>query len=178
MMNAKRTHLLTVLLFNLALISNSFGQDNIESHVQQIRSEIENIKSDSSKFRMEEKSFPGYSSEGGVIKKYFDDNPMRMIDLTVYGETGQSFSRFFVTNGKLIYLSVTEERYKMPLYMGKPEIRSVEENQYYFKDQKLIRWLKNRNTIVEPSSYIEKQIEIMLYFQGQILPDKPLSDNQ
>lgn len=178
MMNAKRTHLLTVLLFNLALISNSFGQDNIESHVQQIRSEIENIKSDSSKFRMEEKSFPGYSSEGGVIKKYFDDNAMRMIDLTVYGETGQSFSRFFVTNGKLIYLSVTEERYKMPLYMGKPEIRSVEENQYYFKDQKLIRWLKNRNTIIEPSSYIEKQIEIMLYFQGQILPDKPLSDNQ
>src|SRR6185295_18161187 len=79
---------------------------------------------------------------------------------TFYGETGRTVEEYYFWNGQLIFVLNTENRYDKPL-SGKI-VRKVE-TRFYFKDDKLIRWLDENGKEVASNSdeYGPKQADYL-----------------
>ena len=148
-------------LLNSFIWFGSSGQDNIEMQIKEIKAEYEKINKDTAKYKMVQSDVFGQSSEGGVLKKYYNGNVLRKAILTLFGETGQSTSEYYFLNGELIFEFDTELFYKSPLYMGKVEIKSQEETKFYFKNQRLISWIGNDGNMMDGALYPEKEEELL-----------------
>ncbi|MGZ8843672.1 MAG: hypothetical protein ACXW18_08415, partial [Pyrinomonadaceae bacterium] len=69
---------------------------------------------------------------------YFHGPSIMKMVATFYGETGRATEEYYFWQGKLIFVLQTDHRYDKPL-SGK--IVKTTENRFYFKDDKLIRWI-------------------------------------
>jgi len=151
-----------IILLFLAILSYSWmkcwAQDDL---INQIKIECTQINSGSKSYKVIEEDVNGLTSEGGFLKKFYDGTVMKKAELTFFGETGQLTSQYYFLNGELIFAKSSEERYKEPMYMGKTETDSLNKNEFYFKNQILVRWIDNNGKIVEQTQYLQKQIEIL-----------------
>jgi len=145
---------------------SSSGQDSVESRIKEIRKECDRINKDITKFKVVQEDINDQSAEGGILKKFYDGNTLRKAVLTFFGETGQSTSEGYFLNEEIIFVLQTEERYKSPIYMGKTETKSKEENRFYFKNEKIIRWIANNGKIMDTRLYPEKEKEIFDDFKN------------
>lgn len=161
----KKIFILTLLL-SLFAGTSSLAQENIDMQVKEIKAECEKINKDTAKFKTEEKDIFGHSTEGGQLLNFYDEKELRKAILTLYGETGKSSTEYYFLNGEIICISQTIVKYKAAIYMGKVEIKSREENKFYFKKQKLIRWIGNKSEIVDTSLYPEKEKELLDLFNN------------
>ncbi|HEX6848668.1 MAG TPA: hypothetical protein VF144_16900 [Chitinophagaceae bacterium] len=140
---------------------DSYGQDNLNNLINQIKMDCEKVNKDAKTFKIIEEDIEGQSSEGGILKRYYKDKDLKKAEFTLFGETGQSTSEYYFQNGELIFVKERTEIYEVPIYMGKTETASLENDEMYFKNQILVRWLDNDGKIVDQVKYLEKQIEIM-----------------
>jgi len=150
-----------VLVLFLFSCVNSSGQENLDNLINQIKMECEKVNREAKTLKVIEEDIEGLSSEGGLLKKFYDGKVMKKAELTFFGETGQLTSQYYFLNGELIFAKSSEERYKEPMYMGKTETDSLNKNEFYFKNQILVRWIDNNGKIVEQTQYLQKQIEIL-----------------
>lgn len=152
-----------VLLF--LLISNflihCLGQDPVELRINEIVSETETINKQIKKFKIVQTDVNDRSAEGGILKKYYDGKILRKAELTLFGETGQSTSEYYFSNGNLMFVNEQVEMYKAPLGTGKVETESIETNKFFLEKQKIIRWLNNDDEIVDQRLYEQKEKEIL-----------------
>lgn len=156
--------LVIVIGFSLCLAMRSAGQlnmDSAEKWVREINVEYAMINNDTAKLTMAEKDIFGQSSEGGLLKTYSDGNKLRKAILALYGENGQVNSEYYLVNGRLIFLFQKGLRYKRPINEGQTEIQDKDEDRFYFKNSKLIRWYTTDNRIVNSSLYPAKEKEIL-----------------
>lgn len=135
--------------------------DSIEYRIAMINKEYSNINKDSAKYKITEEDILGHSTEGGELIKYFEGQILRKAVLTLYGETGQTTSEYYFMKGELIFIYKKNKKYQSPIYMGKTEIKSREENKFYFKNQKLIRWVDNDSKITDEFLYPEKEEQLL-----------------
>lgn len=137
------------------------SKDGIEMQIKKINTEYANINGDTAKFRVERKDILDQSSEGGLLEKFYEGKSLRKVILTLFGETGKSTSQYYFLNGEIIFVHDKEVRYQSPIYLGKTEIESREENRLYFTNQRLILWIGNDGKIMEADLYFEKEEEIL-----------------
>jgi hypothetical protein len=152
-----------MLMLTLFSSIEGWGQvskDSIEIWVKEINAQCININKDSAKMATQQKNIFGQSSEGGILEKYSDGKNLRKAILILFGENGKSTSEYYFLNGKMIFLLEGEVRYKSPVYMGKVEIYSQEENRYYFKYNSLIRWIGGDGKIKDPSLYPDREEDL------------------
>jgi hypothetical protein len=162
-----RKIIVLILLLTLFSSLSSSGQgDNVEVRIKEIRKECDRINKDITKFKVVQEDINDQSAEGGILKKNYDGNTLRKAVFTFFGETGQLTSEGYFLNGELIFVLETEERYKSPIYMGKAETKSKEENRFYFRNEKLIRWIGNDGKIIDAGLYQEKEKEILDDFKN------------
>lgn len=135
--------------------------DSTEFWIKKINTEYININKDSSKFRLEQKSITGQSSEGGALEKFYDGKILRKVVLTLYGETGKLVCEYYFLNQQVILIYDKTVTYKSPIYMEKPVVKSREENKFYFKDQRLIRWIGNDSKVPDGVLYLEKEEQLL-----------------
>lgn len=140
--------------------------DSVEKWIKEIKNECDKINNDTAKFKIDQKDIFGQSTEGGFLRKYYDGNTLRKAILTLFGETGQSTSEYYLLNGEITFVDEKAVKYKSPIYMGKTEIKSQEETRFYFKNQKLIRWIGNEGKIMDVALYPEKEKEILDDFKN------------
>jgi len=157
-MRFKKIKLLVLITF---LCINSSGQDNLDNLINQIKLECEKANSEVKTLNVTEEDIEGRSSEGGILKKFMNNKTLRKAEFTLFGETGQSTTEYYFLNGELIFANEKIERYKSPIYMGKTETASLEKNEFYFKNQILVRWLDTEGMIVEQTRYLQKQVKIL-----------------
>jgi hypothetical protein len=152
------------LLLTIFLPAASLAQDNkdsIDYRIKLINTEYAEINKAAASFRVERKNVYGQSSEGGQLEKYYDDKTLRKAVLTLYGETGKIISEYYFMNAELILVNDKEARYKSAIYEGKPEIKSTEENKYYFNNKRLIRWIGNDGKTQDAVLYFEKEDQLL-----------------
>jgi hypothetical protein len=137
------------------------AQDDLDMLITQIKSQCDKINSESKLFKVTEEDVNDLSSEGGVLKKFYENKVLKKAELTLFGETGQSTTQYYFHNGELIFAKSIEKMYKEPIYLSKPETDSLIKNEFYFKSQILVRWVDNNGKIVEQTQYLQKQIEIL-----------------
>lgn len=106
--------------------------------IQVIRRQYAAINRNAAKYQKVKKELLGFSAEGGELIAYFSGPSIVKISATFYGEMGRATDEFYYSNDKLIFVFRRQSFYRSPL-SGK--VVRTTENRYYFKDNKLIRWI-------------------------------------
>lgn len=106
--------------------------------IQAIRQQYAAINRSAAKYKKVKKELLGFSAEGGELVAYLSGPSIVKISATFYGEMGRATDEFYYSNDKLIFVFRRQSYYRAPL-SGK--VVRTTENRYYFKDDKLIRWI-------------------------------------
>lgn len=106
--------------------------------IQTIRQQYATINRNAAKYQKVKKELMGFSAEGGELIAYFKGPSIVKITATFYGEMGRATDEFYYSDDKLILIFRKHSHYGSPL-SGK--VVRTTENRYYFKDDKLIRWI-------------------------------------
>src|SRR5580765_851415 len=117
--------------------------------VEPIRQHYANINQNMARYRRVKKNLAGFSAEGGELVAYFHGPSVMKMVATFFGESGRAVEEYYFWNGQLIFVLQTENRYDKPL-SGK--VVKKTENRFYFKDDKLIRWLDENGKEVASDS--------------------------
>jgi len=143
--------ILGVLSFFLAF---SMSAQSIKSDIKKIKKSYKEIVKNKDSYINKSTDLMGGSSEGGHAIAYFEDNNIRLIDVTWYGEMGKTARSYYYKNEKLFFIFEEIYTYNAPIYYDKEaakEDNSVAffddkkttrlENRYYYKNNELIRVL-------------------------------------
>jgi hypothetical protein len=141
-----------------AVSAASFAQAN--DSIESIRQHYTNINQNVARYRRVKKNLAGFSAEGGELLAYFHGPTVMKMVATFFGESGRTVEEYYLWNGQLIFVLRTENHYDKPL-SGKV-VRKIE-SRFYFKDDKLIRWLDENGKEVSSSSeeYGPKQVDYL-----------------
>ena len=123
-----------VLASHEAKAQGAQGPDPIPA----IRQQYASINRKTTKYQKVKKELLGFSAEGGELVAYLSGPSIVKISATFYGEMGRATDEFYYSNDKLIFVFRRHSHYRAPL-SGK--VVRITENRYYFKDDKLIRWI-------------------------------------
>lgn len=155
----KTTFLIFVLI--LAGLGNVTAV-NLQSNdaIESIRQRYAGINQNVSRYRQVKKNLSGFSAEGGELVAYFHGPSVMKMVATFFGETGRSVEEYYFWNGQLIFVLRTESRYDKPL-SGK--VVTKIENRFYFKEDKMVRWLDENGKEVgsDSAEYATKQADYL-----------------
>lgn len=153
----KRISVVIVIVLFGVLASNEAKAQGPDS-IQAIRQQYANINRNAAKYQKVKKELLGFSAEGGELVAYFSGPSIVKITATFFGEMGRATDEYYYLNDKLIFVFGKHSHYRAPL-TGK--VVRTTEDRYYFKDDKLIRWIdeKGKQIASSTSEFAEKQAE-------------------
>ena len=128
--------------------------------IETIRQHYASINKNVPLYRRVKKDLSGFSGEGGQLLAYFHGPSVMKMVATFFGETGKAVEEYYFWNGKLIFVFSTDNRYDKPL-SGK--VVRKNESRFYFKDDKLIKWLGGDGKEVgsDSTEYAGKQTDYL-----------------
>ena len=128
--------------------------------IETIRQHYASINKSVPLYRRVKKSLSGFSGEGGELVAFFHGPSVMKMVATFYGEMGKAVEEYYFWNGQLIFVFRTDNNYDKPL-SGK--IIKKTESRFYFKDDKLIKWLEadGKEIGTDSAGYNEKQNEYL-----------------
>ncbi len=106
--------------------------------IQTIRQQYAAINRGAARYKKVKKELLGFSAEGGELVAFTRGPSIVKMTATFYGEMGRATDEFYYANDKLIFIYRKHSHYNRPL-TGK--VVRTTENRFYFKDDKLIRWI-------------------------------------
>jgi hypothetical protein len=140
--------------------SSAANFDSIEAQITTIRKEYHRINTGTSKFRVVTEDLNDQSTEGSEIKKYYENRSLRKVQLIFYGETGKAMIEYYFLNRVVFFSFKRTYHYNTPMYEKGSKISKVEEERFYFNNQKLICWIGSNGEIVDVNLYRAKEEEI------------------
>lgn len=172
----KRISVIVVIVLLVGLVSVEAKAQAAQSPdpIQNIRRQYASINRNLAKYRKVKKSLLGFSAEGGELIAYFNGPAIMKISATFYGEMGRMTEELYYSNDKLIFIFRKRSNYNAPL-SGK--VTSTVENRYYFKDDKLIRWIGEDGGLVAASAPEFGQSEQRLLASSKQLTEGARSKN-
>lgn len=128
--------------------------------VETVRQHYANINQNMARYRRVKKNLAGFSAEGGELVAYFHGPSVMKMVATFFGESGRAVEEYYFWNGQLIFVFHTDNHYDKPL-SGKV-VRKIE-SRFYFKDDKLIRWLdeNGKEVVTDSAEYRPKQADYL-----------------
>ena len=142
--------------------------------IQAIRRQYAAINRKAARYKKVKKALLGFSAEGGELVAYLRGPSIVKITATFYGEMGRATDEFYYSNGKLIFVFRKHSHYSGHL-TGK--VVRTTENRYYFKDDKLIRWIGEDKKQVSPTAPEFAQGEARLLSSSRQFIDGARSKN-
>lgn len=143
------------LLFLLLLFSHSFSQKK-DSAIIAIKAQYGDIQKHLKNYDTTLMDLDGETTEGGEAIGYYHKKDLKLIKVFYYGEIGRKELEYYFNGGKLFFALEKKTAYGKPIYLdeSKQEKKenhpaadiikeTVTENRYYFKNEKLIRWIDN-----------------------------------
>jgi hypothetical protein len=145
-----------VVLFGVLASSEAKAQGS--DPIQTIRQQYAAINRNAAKYRKVKKELLGFSAEGGELVAYLSGPSIVKITTTFFGEIGRATDEYYYSNDKLIFVYRKHSHYSGQL-TGK--VVRTTENRYYFKDDKLIRWIDEKGKQVSSagSEFAAKEAE-------------------
>jgi hypothetical protein len=143
-----------ILVIVCVLFSHSSFSQSTKSDIKEIRKNYKEVVKNKNSFFKKSQDLMGGSSEGGQAVAYFEEDIIRLIAISWYGEMGKTTRSYYYKNEKLFFIFEEIYTYNAPIYYDKEtakEDNSVEffddkkttrlENRYYYKNNELIRVL-------------------------------------
>ena len=132
-----------------------------EEIVLDIRKKFGDINNNINSYKKIKKDLKGESSEGGELKGYFNNEELKKIVVSYYGEMGKLIEEYYFWNNNLFFVFTQDYLYNMPKIMDGSKVEKIDENRYYFSAGKLIRWLDPNKEKAAKSKMTEKEKEIL-----------------
>lgn len=157
-----------VLLLTLCLLANSRAVQaqpcTSPDTVPCIRQRYAAVQKQLPTYRSMQRAMDSLSTEGGNLKAYFEGQHVRLIKISLFGETGRIDQEYYYTDTNRLFF-VFEKHHRYGRQFGK--VAQVQAARFYFHDGKLIRWLNNTNKPVSPSdpAYLAQQQQILEFSQ-------------
>ena len=144
-----------ITLASCLLAAIQFDEAQTIDPIDAIRQHYASINQEARLYRRVKKDLSGFSVEGGEMIAYFHGPSVMKIVATFFGETGRAVEEYYFWNGQIIFVLSTDNRYDKPF--GKV-VRKIE-NRFYFKDDKLIRWIgeNDKEVASDSAEYATKQ---------------------
>ena len=152
-----------LLIFTLLLFSANilFSQDQ-QALVKEIREKYSAIREHLSSYDTTTIEITDESTEGGQAIGYYDKSDLKMIEATWFGETGKRITEYYFDKGKIFFAFDRMYTYNRPMYWDEetarangdkeaydPKKTKVNEDRYYFNQDKLFLWLDNEKKEVD-----------------------------
>jgi hypothetical protein len=143
-----------------ALTPGNAGPAPQADPIETIRQHYASINKNMTLYRRVKKNLSGFSGEGGELVAFFHGPSVMKMVATFYGEMGKAVEEYYLWNGQLIFVFRTDHNYDKPL-SGK--VISKTESRFYFKDDKLIKWLEGNGKEIASDSteYAGKQTDYL-----------------
>lgn len=103
------------ILFILASLTN-FSASNIEGKITQIRKDFASTNAVKN-YVIKEVEDSEQSTDGGVVKYYFQNGVVKKIVAEHFGESWNSLTEYYVKNGKVYFIFDKTEKYNVPYYV-------------------------------------------------------------
>ena len=145
----KKITILLLVLISVNFLSNAQSE---EDHVKKIREMFASVNSNLKTFKIVEKDIEDESTEGGIMKAYYDKDQLVLLHCEFYGETGNFKEDYYYNEDKLFFVFSVVSNYSAPIYSEEEIKVSVEENRYYFAGDKIIRYLDKDKKKVDKNS--------------------------
>ena len=131
--------------------------DDIRANFSESRKNIDSMNR--SKVELNE-----LSTEGAEATIYKQNKEIKLIEVKAYMEMGNAKDEYYFKDGKLFFVYTKEENYNAPpttKFFDESKIE-ISENRYYFIDNKLVKWLKDKKIVPKSSKdYIKTQNQIL-----------------
>jgi len=120
------------------ILSDSIQIDtaSIIEHIEEI---IKMTNTNINSFNIIDKNLYGVSSEGGSYKAFLDNDELKKIEVTYYGEMGKSDVEYYTVSDNLIAVIKKEYHYDKPIYIKNFALVKEIENKYYYSGDTLIK---------------------------------------
>lgn len=151
--------------------------DNIDEEkvISDIREKFKSINENAeTTYIKKEHEIEASSSEGSEVYSYYDKNDLRKIHVSFYGEIGKSIIEYYFWNESVFFIFRQDYAYNSSIYNFEdmpelgieahdPEKTIIEENRFYFNQNKLIRWLDPEKKQIDPliPEFRQKEFELV-----------------
>lgn len=132
-----------------------------EEIISDIREKFGDINSNVNSYKKIKKDLMGESAEGGKLEGYYKNDELKKIIATYFGEMGKSIEEYYFWNNNLFFIFVQDYHYNMPSYLDDSKVDKIDENRYYFHNDKLIKWLDPDKKEISNSKFKQKETEIL-----------------
>ena len=162
------------IIYFLLVVQTAFTQ-SVEADIKFIRSVFKEVNDYANTIQPAIIDANGLSAEGGELKVYERSGQVIKITAVHLGETGRLVADYYFHKGDLMFVFDQDYRYNRPFTWTKevalangdkewydPDKTSLQEDRYYYKKGKLIRWLNHEKIEMSESdpSFTNKQNDI------------------
>ena len=108
----KKITILLLVLMSVNFLSNAQSE---EDHVKKIREMFKSVNSNLKTFKIVEKDVNDESTEGGIMKAYYDKDQLVLLHCEFYGETGNFKEDYYYNEDKLFFVFSVVSNYSAPI---------------------------------------------------------------
>lgn len=102
----------------------------------------------------------GQSTEGGELTAYLRGAEVVKLEALYLGETGKATEEYYLEGGRVVFVLRVDSTYDKPL---SGVVKSRTEERFYFADEKLVRWLDEKQQPVPlPSAKGDERAQELL----------------
>lgn len=157
---------LILTVFTMMSLTAGFSQTE-EEQVTAIRSWFAETNSNLANYIVEEKEVLEESTEGGNLKAYYKEKDLVLLHCEIFGEMGNIKEDYYYHEGKLYFVFAVKTDYSSNVYEEAEITTTVEENRYYFNNDKMIRWLNKDKAKVDKESQSFKTMEQFVFDESK-----------
>lgn len=150
-----------ILLFlTISFTSISYAQSP-DSDINSVRLEYKKIRSNLKSYTSQFLDVMNESTEGGKGIAYYNNNDLKLIEITLFGENGKNIVEYYFKNETLFFVFSQRYNYNMPIYIDEKTAKgsgfdaafdinksNITENRYYFKNNEIFLWIDNEKNEV------------------------------
>src|SRR5258708_8663995 len=136
------------------------GADSTDPAIREIQKQVQQIRTDTVKYRVVDNDIDGESTEGGDDTFYYAGNQLRKATVEFFGETGKWGMVYYFAQGKMIFAIGRNTRYTKPFYIDNYDIGMIKTDRYYFQNGRLFRCIDEKGKLVAKGLFPAKLREL------------------
>ena len=141
--------------------STNDNSDKTEELISDIKNKFGEINQKITSYKKMEKEITGESSEGGVLESYYQNEDLKKVVASYFGEMGKLVEEYYFDENTLFFVLTQSYSYDKPMHVEGSKVEKIDENSYYFHQNKLVSWLNPNKEKVAQSKLNQKESEIL-----------------
>ena len=146
---------LVIFLISLPSCTSVNEKNELVDINERIASFFDNFEKNKSLAEKKEVELISYSTEGGSVTGYYNDNTIQHIEVEIYGELGRMEYLAYYISTSLKYYIITNIKYDKPMYEDDFEISEETTERYVLYGNKIYQYDKENLILVDSFKYNE-----------------------